>query len=147
MDTGLRERVVLVTGGSSGIGAATAVAFAREGAKVAITYRKGEEAARAVAAAITEAGGEPFVTPMDLEDLPSARRAVDAVLARWGAGGRARGQRRPLGRRRARPDGPVRGRAGRGVAGHGGRQPGGRRGRRAGRAARHACPRLGGGSC
>ncbi|GAA4531720.1 SDR family NAD(P)-dependent oxidoreductase [Nonomuraea ferruginea] len=84
MDTGLRERVVLVTGGSSGIGAATAVAFAREGAKVAITYRKGEEAARAVAAAITEAGGEPFVTPMDLEDLPSARRAVDAVLARWG---------------------------------------------------------------
>ncbi|MFC5821527.1 SDR family NAD(P)-dependent oxidoreductase [Nonomuraea harbinensis] len=84
MDTGLRERVVLVTGGSSGIGAATAVAFAREGAKVAITYRKREEAARAVAAAITEAGGEPFVTPMDLEDLPSARRAVDAVLARWG---------------------------------------------------------------
>lgn len=84
MDTGLRERVVLVTGGSSGIGAATAVAFAREGAKVAVTYRKREEAARAVAAAITEAGGEPFVTPMDLEDLPSARRAVDAVLARWG---------------------------------------------------------------
>ncbi|MDA0636932.1 SDR family NAD(P)-dependent oxidoreductase [Nonomuraea sp. MCN248] len=84
MDTGLRERVVMVTGGSSGIGAATAVAFAREGAKIAITYHRREDAAREVAAAIAAAGGEPFLTPMDLRDLPSAQRAVDDVLARWG---------------------------------------------------------------
>src|SRR5690606_1845307 len=84
MDTGLRERVVLVTGGSSGIGTATAVAFAREGARVAITYRTHEQAARKVAAAIEEAGGEAFCTPMDLEDPQSAQRAVDAVLERWG---------------------------------------------------------------
>jgi 3-oxoacyl-[acyl-carrier protein] reductase len=85
METGLKDRVVLVTGGSSGIGAATAVAFAREGAKVAITYRKNEQAARSVAASVEEAGGEAFHTPMDLEDLPSVQRAVDDVVARWGA--------------------------------------------------------------
>jgi 3-oxoacyl-[acyl-carrier protein] reductase len=84
METGLQQRVVLVTGGSAGIGAATAAAFAREGARVAITYQKDERSAAAVVAAITQAGGEAFATAMDLEDLPSVQRAVDAVLRQWG---------------------------------------------------------------
>lgn len=84
METGVKDRVVLVTGGSAGIGAATAIAFAREGAKVAITYQKDEHSAAAVATAITQVGGEAMTTPMDLEDLPSAQRAVDAVVQRWG---------------------------------------------------------------
>lgn len=84
MDTGLQQRVVLVTGGSAGIGAATAVAFAREGAKVAITYQKDEQSAAAVVTAITQAGGEGIATPMDLEDLPSVQQAVDTVLQQWG---------------------------------------------------------------
>lgn len=85
MDTGLKNRVVLVTGGSAGIGAATAIAFAREGAKVAITYQKDEQSADAVVAAITGFGGEAMRTPMDLEDLGSVQGAVDAVLERWEA--------------------------------------------------------------
>jgi 3-oxoacyl-[acyl-carrier protein] reductase len=80
----LKQRVVLVTGGSAGIGAASAVAFAREGAKVAITFQKNEQSAAEVVSAITQAGGEAFATPMDLEDLPSVHRAVTAVLQRWG---------------------------------------------------------------
>ena len=43
MDMGLKDAVVLVTGGTGGIGRRTALAFAAEGARVAITYRSRED--------------------------------------------------------------------------------------------------------
>ncbi len=52
MDTELRGKGVLVTGGASGMGAATVRAFAEEGARVAVHYRTKEEPARALAAAL-----------------------------------------------------------------------------------------------
>jgi NAD(P)-dependent dehydrogenase (short-subunit alcohol dehydrogenase family) len=78
MDLGLNNAAVLVTGGSSGIGREAALAFAREGARVAITYHSRKEAAEAVADEITRAGGAPFVVPMDLDDKDSVagRRLV-----------------------------------------------------------------------
>jgi 3-oxoacyl-[acyl-carrier protein] reductase len=79
MDLQLDGRVALVTGGSRGIGAAAARLLAREGARVAITYRSSADAAREVAEAI---GG--LAVPLDLSDTSSIRPAVDAVLARWG---------------------------------------------------------------
>jgi NAD(P)-dependent dehydrogenase (short-subunit alcohol dehydrogenase family) len=80
----LNGRVVLVTGGSSGIGRAIARAYGAEGARVALTYHSGEEAARRTAAEVEAAGGEALVLPLDLERIGSADEMVAAVRERWG---------------------------------------------------------------
>ncbi|MFJ7069977.1 SDR family NAD(P)-dependent oxidoreductase [Streptomyces sp. NPDC101115] len=70
-------KAVLVTGGSRGVGAATAVRLAREGADVAFTYVRGEERAREVAARIEEAGGKALALRADAGDAGDAAGAVD----------------------------------------------------------------------
>ncbi|MET9481069.1 SDR family NAD(P)-dependent oxidoreductase [Streptomyces sp. NPDC006638] len=84
MDTALKDRVVLVTGASKGIGAATARAFGQEGARVAITYRDSPEKAEKVASEIESAGGKALVVRLDLEDLRTVEEAADTVIERWG---------------------------------------------------------------
>jgi 3-oxoacyl-[acyl-carrier protein] reductase len=84
MDSGLQDRTVLVTGASSGIGRATAIAFGKEGARVAITYHRNEEGANETAASVREAGGEALILPMDLGDSDSIRTAVEKTVAQWG---------------------------------------------------------------
>jgi NAD(P)-dependent dehydrogenase (short-subunit alcohol dehydrogenase family) len=83
MDTGLRGRAVLITGGSSGIGRATAIAFGREGAKVALTYRSDRDAANRVAGEIENAGAEGIAVPLDLSAPESIDAAVEHVFTRW----------------------------------------------------------------
>jgi len=73
----IRDKVVLVTGASQGIGAATAQAFAKRGAKLALTARS-EERLRAL-----DVPGA-FVTPGDLLEPAHRRRIVDATLAHYG---------------------------------------------------------------
>ncbi|MFF7177944.1 SDR family oxidoreductase [Streptomyces sp. NPDC008121] len=70
-------RAVLVTGGSRGIGAATAVRLAREGADVAFTYVRGEERAREVAEAIEAVGRKAFPVRADAADAGDAAGAVE----------------------------------------------------------------------
>ncbi|WP_224360898.1 SDR family NAD(P)-dependent oxidoreductase [Hyalangium versicolor] len=71
MDTDLKGKGVLVTGAGSGIGAATARAFAEEGARVAVHYRNKEEQARALAA---EIGGVALRADLTVE------AEVDALI-------------------------------------------------------------------
>ncbi|WP_128984193.1 SDR family NAD(P)-dependent oxidoreductase [Streptomyces roseicoloratus] len=73
----MNGKAVLVTGGSRGMGAATAVRLAREGADVAFTYVRGEEQAREVAARIEEAGGKAFPLRADAGDAGDAAGAVE----------------------------------------------------------------------
>jgi 2-hydroxycyclohexanecarboxyl-CoA dehydrogenase len=71
-------RVVVVTGGGGGIGAATCLRFAQAGARVAVVDIN-ETAAQAVAAAITETGGTAMSVAVDLADFDATGRAVAAI--------------------------------------------------------------------
>ena len=79
----LDGRVALVTGGGSGIGEATAVRLAREGARVAVLSRTKGELDRTVAA-IEDAGGEGLAVEADVARPEAVERAVRAVEDRWG---------------------------------------------------------------
>lgn len=83
MYTGLDERVALVTGSSSGIGRATAVAFGQEAAHVGITYHTNRKGAEETAELVEEAGGEPLIVQYDLNDSDSIDTAVQTVIDRW----------------------------------------------------------------
>src|SRR5258707_1189169 len=79
----LEGRVALVTGAARGIGAATALALAEAGARVALVDRDGGGIER-TAAAIGGAGSDALATPGDVTDAPAMERAVDTVVAEWG---------------------------------------------------------------
>ena len=79
----LENKVALITGGTSGIGEATAILFAKEGAKVAITGRH-EQRGHAVTAQILEDGGEPYSCALTFARPPNAERAVEETVAAFG---------------------------------------------------------------
>jgi short-subunit dehydrogenase len=78
-----RGRVALVTGASSGIGAATARAFAAAGLRVALCARRKDRLER-LAADLTARGSEATVHAVDVTDGLAVRTMVDEVAARWG---------------------------------------------------------------
>jgi NAD(P)-dependent dehydrogenase (short-subunit alcohol dehydrogenase family) len=79
----LDGKVALVTGGTSGIGRASAALFAREGARVALTGRRAVEG-EAVVAEIAAAGGEAVFLQADLTQIDAIPGLIDRVVARFG---------------------------------------------------------------
>ncbi len=84
VDLGLVNKVVLITGASGGLGAGMAIAFAQEGARVAVHYRSRKQGAEQVRKRICDAGGEAETFHADLRNEMEIHALIDAVVARYG---------------------------------------------------------------
>ena len=79
-----RRSVALVTGGASGVGAATCLALARKGFDVALNYHTKAEAVESVATGCREAGAEPLLLRGDVGEDADCRAMVAATIERFG---------------------------------------------------------------
>src|SRR6185436_12182882 len=77
------DKVALVTGGTSGIGRATAIAFAREGAKVVVSGRR-EKEGNEVVSTIKNNGGEATFVQTDVANEAEVERLVSSTLSKYG---------------------------------------------------------------
>ena len=78
----IEDQIVLVTGAGRGLGATTAAAFAREGARVVVNYRRSREAATALARSL---GDRAVALPGDVSDRAEVDALVEAARAAFGA--------------------------------------------------------------
>ncbi len=83
MDLGLRDRVCAITGASRGIGAATALTLAAEGAVVMLVARQGDALER-VAEACRQAGGSAQTLELDITERDAGERLLQACMTRLG---------------------------------------------------------------
>ncbi len=75
-------KVAVITGGSSGIGRATAIAFAAEGARVAIGARRAAESEETIRQ-IRAQGGEAIFVPTDVTRADQVKNLMDMAVSRW----------------------------------------------------------------
>ncbi|MFX3633859.1 MAG: SDR family NAD(P)-dependent oxidoreductase [Candidatus Pristimantibacillus sp.] len=84
MDLGLRGKTALITGGSKGIGLATAILLAAEGAQIAIAARNEEQLHAASAIIHEQTGVEPLIISTDVSSQEQCERAVALTAERFG---------------------------------------------------------------
>jgi hypothetical protein len=80
----LQGRAALITGGDSGIGRAVALAFAREGADVLISYLNEDSDAEQTARVVREAGRQGLIAPGDISEEAHCRSLVERTVAELG---------------------------------------------------------------
>lgn len=79
-----KEKVAVVSGGSGDLGSAVVMRLAREGAKVAFTYRSDKKEAQAIVEAVEAISGTAFAEAVDIVDYEKVSEFVKRVAARWG---------------------------------------------------------------
>ncbi|MEV6158504.1 SDR family oxidoreductase [Nonomuraea sp. NPDC052129] len=82
--TGVTSRVALVTGSSSGIGAATARLLAERGMRVVVNYLRSGAAAEEIVAGIEAAGGQAMAVQADVREAAAVESLTERVRAAWG---------------------------------------------------------------
>ena len=80
----LKDKVAIITGGDSGIGRAVAVAFAKEGARIAIVYNISDKDAKTTEEAVHSYKGEILLIKGDVGDSSFAKKAVEKTVEKYG---------------------------------------------------------------
>ncbi len=84
MDLGLNDKVVIISGGASGVGAAISRVCLAEGARVAILSRQTDETQRFLESSSAASGDRLLFVPLELADVARCQAAVDEIIAAWG---------------------------------------------------------------
>lgn len=80
----LQDQVAIVTGASRGIGRATALALASEGASIVVNYASSQAAADQVVAEITALGSQAIALPADVSKADQVDNLINTVMEKWG---------------------------------------------------------------